>query len=210
MPAQLQFALEYLRSGGWVMIPIGICSVAMWMFIVERIQAYRVLGSGDVTIPEAVGAVSGGAALRPVDGLRARLVRDFLAERCGYPDIDGEIVRHSAMKLRNALRARLAAIAVLAAVAPLLGLLGTVLGMIATFDVIAFFGTSNAKAMAGGISVALITTQSGLIVAIPGLYISGNLSRKAKHLEIMLDEITTVLVRHVRGQTAFSREAGSS
>jgi len=65
MPAQLQFALEYLRSGGWVMVPIGICSVAMWMFIVERVQAFRALGSGDVTVAEAVGAVSGGAALRP-------------------------------------------------------------------------------------------------------------------------------------------------
>jgi len=210
MPAQLQYALEYLRSGGWVMVPIGICSVAMWMLIVERLQTFRALGSGDVTVAEAIGAVSGGADLRPVDGLRARLVRGFLAERCGYPEIDGEILRHGAMRLRNALRARLAAIAVLAAVAPLLGLLGTVLGMIATFDVIAFFGTSNAKAMAGGISVALITTQSGLIVAIPGLFISGNLTRKAKHLETMLDEITAVLVRHVRAGAATSREAGTT
>ena len=206
MPSQLQHALDYMRLGGWVMIPIGVCSVAMWMFIAERLRVYRALGSGDVSIAEAIAVVSDGADLRPVDGLRARLVRGYLDGRCGYPEIDCQIMRHSAMKLHGMLRARLAAIAVLAAVAPLLGLLGTVLGMIETFDVIAFFGTSNAKAMAGGISVALITTQGGLVVAIPGLYISGNLSRKSRHLETMLDEITTVLVRHIRSHGTPVRE----
>jgi hypothetical protein len=62
---------------------------------------------------------------------------------------------------------------VLAAVAPLLGLLGTVTGMIATFDVLAVFGTGNAKAMAGGISEALITTQTGLLVALPDFTCKG-------------------------------------
>jgi biopolymer transport protein ExbB len=63
----------------------------------------------------------------------------------------------------------LAVIGVLAAMAPLMGLLGTVTGMITTFDILAIFGTGNVKAMAGGISESLITTQTGLIVAIPGL-----------------------------------------
>jgi len=75
-------------------------------------------------------------------------------------------------------------ILVIAAVAPLLGLLGTVTGMIATFDVITEFGTGDPKLLSGGISVALITTQIGLIVAIPILLI-GNLlsgwSEKIKH-----------------------------
>lgn len=66
------------------------------------------------------------------------------------------------------------AILVVAAVAPLLGLLGTVTGMIATFDIITEFGTGNPKLLSGGISVALVTTELGLIVAIPTL-MAGNL-----------------------------------
>ncbi len=54
--------------------------------------------------------------------------------------------------------------------------------MIAAFDVLAVFGTGNAKAMAGGISEALITTQTGLLVAIPGLYMKGFLDRRVRNL----------------------------
>ena len=89
------------------------------------------------------------------------------------------------------------ALAMLAGVAPLLGLLGTVTGMIETFDVIALFGTGNARAMAGGISVALVTTQSGLLVAIPGLLLAAALSRRSRRLEMRLDEVTAVLSRHL-------------
>jgi biopolymer transport protein ExbB len=92
----------------------------------------------------------------------------------------------------------LAVIAVLASIAPLLGLLGTVLGMIETFDVIAIFGTGNAKALAGGISVALVTTQTGLLIAIPGLFVSGLLFRRSNRLKIQLDEITTILDRNLQ------------
>ena len=70
-----------------------------------------------------------------------------------------------------------------ATITPLLGLLGTVLGMIRTFEVISIFGTGNARAMAGGISVALITTQTGLMVSIPGLYMSGFLTKRANNLK---------------------------
>ena len=75
--------------------------------------------------------------------------------------------------------------------------LGTVTGMMTTFDVIALFGTGNARAMAGGISEALITTQSGLLVAIPGLLMSAFLIRRADRLEDRLDELIMTLKRHI-------------
>jgi biopolymer transport protein ExbB len=102
------------------------------------------------------------------------------------------------MEQRPALEHYLAVIAVLASIAPLLGLLGTVLGMIETFDVIAIFGTGNAKALAGGISVALVTTQTGLLIAIPGLFVSGLLMRRSSRLMTQLDEITTILERNIK------------
>lgn len=55
--------------------------------------------------------------------------------------------------------------------------------MIGTFDILSVFGTGNAKGMAGGISEALITTQTGLLVAIPGLYMKGYLDRRAHNLQ---------------------------
>ena len=130
-------------------------------------------------------------------GLRARLVQEFLRERSGVARLDRKILGQVSLQLQQVLEARLAAIAVLAAVAPLLGLLGTVLGMIETFNVISVFGTGNSRAMASGISIALITTQTGLLVAIPGLLMSNRLNRTAQTLKTNLDETTAVLSRHL-------------
>ena len=92
-------------------------------------------------------------------------------------------------------------IRVLIAICPLLGLLGTVTGMITTFDVLAVFGTGNAKAMAGGISEALITTQTGLLVAIPGLYMKGFLERRARRLQQRIAAVGYHLRRQLSLQT---------
>jgi biopolymer transport protein ExbB len=124
--------------------------------------------------------------------------REFQTECSGAYELDREILRHCAHRLGRCLDNRLAAIAVLAGIAPLLGLLGTVLGMIQTFDVISVFGTGNARAMAGGISVALITTQTGLLVAIPGLLMSNRLGRMAQSLRTSLDEAAAALGRGLR------------
>lgn len=86
------------------------------------------------------------------------------------------------------LRKGLAIIKVLAAVAPLMGLLGTVTGMIGTFQAITLFGTGDPKLMAGGISQALITTVLGLIVAIPLLLSSSFLSSRVQQLSKMIGE----------------------
>ena len=80
------------------------------------------------------------------------------------------------------------ALKLLAAVAPLLGLLGTVVGMIATFQSITLFGTSDPKLMAGGISQALMTTVLGLVVAIPLLFCHSYLSAKSRRITQLLQE----------------------
>jgi len=189
---------EYLAQGGWIMIPLGACSLAMWILIADRWLVLRGLGREDISLSRAVVLVKDGHADVPAEsGLRAELVNAFREQRAGRPELDAELLRACARRLRPELRRSLAVIAVLAAVAPLLGLLGTVTGMIETFDVIALFGTGNARAMAGGISVALVTTQSGLLVAIPGMLLAAMLARRARRLEMRLDEATAVLVRHV-------------
>lgn len=85
----------------------------------------------------------------------------------------------------------------MAAVSPLFGLLGTVIGMITTFDIISIFGTGNARAMAGGISQALITTQTGLLIAIPGFYMRNFLSGRVENLKRRIASTGIHLKRYV-------------
>lgn len=101
------------------------------------------------------------------------------------------------MAVSHDLERGLALIGVLAAIAPLLGLLGTVVGMITTFNSIALFGTGNARAMAGGISEALITTQTGLLIAIPGLYMRNFLQRRAGNLKHQVESLALSLKRQL-------------
>jgi biopolymer transport protein ExbB len=197
--AWLDGTLEYVRQGGWIMVPLVGVSVVMWTAILDRLRVYRALAAGDLDGRGAVAAVAAGdtSAVAGRAGLKAALVHDFLVERTGRPQLDRDILGECALRQRRRLRRGLAVITVLAAVAPLLGLLGTVLGMIETFDVIAAFGTGNARALAGGISVALITTQTGLLVAIPGMIMANRLTRRADALATGLDEVSAAVARHL-------------
>jgi len=198
--------MDYLRHGGFIMFPLVAISVVMWTLIIDRLREFTHLRHGDVDTERAVQMLAGDepAATAPA-GLRASLVHAFLAERSGDADLDRDILGQCTLRLRLRLDERLAVIGVLAAIAPLLGLLGTVLGMIETFDVIAVFGTGNSRAMASGIGVALITTQTGLLVAIPGMLMSNRLGRAAQQLRTGLDETTAALERHL----GTSNSAGS-
>jgi biopolymer transport protein ExbB len=81
--------------------------------------------------------------------------------------------------IRQQLQRNVTMIQTLVAICPLLGLLGTVTGMVAVFDVMAFFGTGNARAMAAGVSKATIPTMAGMVAALSGVYFASHLDRKA-------------------------------
>jgi biopolymer transport protein ExbB len=99
-----------------------------------------------------------------------------------------------------ALERGIAMIKLLAAVAPLLGLLGTITGMILTFQSISLFGTGDPKLMAGGISQALVTTMQGLCVAIPLLFLHSLVVARSHILIQILDEQTAGLISRRAGQ----------
>ncbi|MBU1567793.1 MAG: MotA/TolQ/ExbB proton channel family protein [Proteobacteria bacterium] len=174
----------YMQTGGMVMWPLAGVSLVMWLLIVERVFIIGRLYRRPMGFKEAREHLACGLLPTEKDQGAAvgQLVTRFLAARSGDSRVDCYILDETVLTLNRSLTDRLAVIGVLAAVAPLLGLLGTVTGMITTFDVLAIFGTGNAKAMAGGISEALITTQTGLLVAIPGLYMKGFLDRRARNL----------------------------
>lgn len=182
---QLLDTLNYFHGGGIVMLPLLFSSMLMWTMIINRMLYLRALEKYDIIRSETKEYILHDKSLDigKYRGLRAQFVSIFLKKRCGKSEIDQYILDETVMSLNNMLDQYLAYIGVLAAVSPFFGLLGTVTGMMSTFDIIAIFGTGNAKAMAGGISEALISTQTGLLVAIPGLYMHNLLLRRADRLK---------------------------
>lgn len=166
------------------MVPIICISFVMWALIINRLFFLQRLYVKNISRDMAGELVKNNQMPEEkYQGANSTLVRQFLAARSHNPEVDVFILDETVVRMISSMDSYLAAIKVLAGVAPLLGLLGTVTGMMGTFDVITIFGTGNAKAMAGGISVALITTQTGLMVSIPGLYMSGFLAKRATNLK---------------------------
>jgi biopolymer transport protein ExbB len=196
----LHNSYEYLVQGGWIMIPLCVVSLVMWILIFERLYTYFTLQRKDITSDLALQIVEGEQVSLYSKGVKTQLVKSFVEERTGIPQVDRDILRQLTVDLRRSTERYLPAIAVLASIAPILGLLGTVLGMMETFNVISVFGTGNAKAMAGGISVALVTTQTGLLIAIPGLFLSGWLARQARRLSTRLEETSSILDRAIKNR----------
>ena len=190
-------AYDYFRPGGPIMVLLLIISLWMWGLVFERLVAYWEIDRRDATLKEAVLLLGQGHPIPSAIGMCRQLIDGFLKARTGESRLDRDILEQQAMRQLPRIRRSLPTITILAATAPLMGLLGTVTGMVATFDVIALFGTGNAKALSGGISQALITTQSGLLVGIPGFFMSRLLSRRAQAIERRLNETVIALKREL-------------
>ncbi len=189
---------DYLATGGMTMVPLlGVC-LLMWFLIIDRVLFFRRLQRHKMPLEVALVHVRENRLPNGHDyqGLIAVLVMEFISRRNNSSE-DGPLLEALVAKHSRRVTAYLPLIGVLAAVAPLLGLLGTVTGMMTTFDVLALFGTGNARALASGISEALITTQSGLLIAIPGLYMKGFLERRAGTLQQRLTLFGYCLKRHL-------------
>ena len=167
---------EYIRKGGIVMIPLAGLSFWMWFLIIKELVDLYSFRKEVIATPEIVKGYSG--EVHAIRGWKGRLMEEFLSGCVFEPETDRKLLLTIVRKQLNPLEKGAGTILILASVAPLLGLLGTVTGMITTFDVISIFGTGNARALAAGISEALITTQTGLIVAIPGLFMGNFLRRE--------------------------------
>jgi biopolymer transport protein ExbB len=116
-------------------------------------------------------------------------------------DIDAETLQlkldEAILKEQPALQARISFIKIISMVAPLLGLLGTVIGMIVTFQAITLFGTGDPKTMAGGISQALVTTVLGLVVAIPTVLLHSIVqSRSSGVMHILTEQSAGLIADH--------------
>ncbi len=173
---------EIVEAGGgvaWVIVYLGLAGLALVIIRLLTLSLAMFVGAGSVgRAAERVAAGDLDAALAAVDGARSptgRVARAAVLGLMRPRDELEDVVAEALLAESPRLERFGSAIVVFAAVAPLLGLLGTVTGMISTFDIITEFGTGDPKMLSGGISEALITTQLGLIVAIP-LILLGNMT----------------------------------
>ncbi len=190
--------LDYFYRGGPLMVPIILISIVMWIMILLKLQSVWAVNQRDMEISEALAAVR-----------ERRLVDDFfgtpLCHVVGHFIESMSFVRRDNLALLHSLIAReterlgrhVNYIYALASIAPLLGLLGTVQGMISTFDAISIYGTGNPRALANGIAEALITTQSGLFVSIPGLFMAGFLRRRIFRISQRMDEFRAGVMKEL-------------
>lgn len=173
--------VDIINSGGiigWVIVVLGfiglLLAVARSFFLMSASTTTDTLTKDTLQTLLKGGVESALEFLKTKRGSTARVlkatVRNLDRDREHIEDIVAESILHESSRLDKFG----SVILVIAAVSPLLGLLGTVTGMIATFDIITEFGTGDPKLLSGGISIALVTTELGLIVAIPILMI-GNL-----------------------------------
>ncbi len=201
------FAEEQLVAGGWTLIVIGLCSVISAAIILERILALRrkrVIAPDVVRALDACHEEDGMDALKDCchqhHGAFARIVTAVLTMRNYDHDSAVERMRAVGRVEVERLERGLTVLEIIAAATPLLGLLGTVLGMMDVFSVITAEGIGDPQVLAGGISKALITTVAGLSVAIPTLAFHSLFTRRVNGLAAEMQDRATALLVHDRQQ----------
>lgn len=208
--AQGKTLWEWLRTGGFLIWPLLVIAAAGLLMALERIwwllrirtnaegMLQTLLGYIQQQDYEACRAYCQRHQRRPL----CRVSTAVLDQLGATQDVVENAVQEALLRQLPRLERFLPTLAVLGAIAPLLGLLGTVTGMINTFQAITLFGTGDPKLMSGGISEALITTQVGLGVAIPLMLVHHLLERRVDRLLTDMEEKAQALVQALRKQGA--------
>ncbi len=193
--------MDHIRKGGPVMYPIvAIGLVAMLIALVKWLQlaGIRTATTRDLQIIlDRLNRGDDKAAMdhaTSISGPAGDLLKAAVAHADEKKEYIEEVLYEKMLNTKPRLERMMPFIALTAATAPLLGLLGTVTGMINTFNMISVFGTGDPKTLSGGISEALITTEYGLIVAIPCLLVHSVLSRKVKGILGSMEQTTVAFI----------------
>jgi biopolymer transport protein ExbB len=186
--------IEHLKDGGYTMYPLlAIGLLALLIAAGKSIELAGVTARAPARVaavaahlrrgdPEAAAAEAGRIG-RP---LRAVLLEGVAHRQASREQLE-EIMHERVLTTVPRLQRSLGALAVFGAVAPLLGLLGTVTGMIHTFQLVTIFGSGDAKMLSGGISEALVTTETGLAIAIPVLLVHAYLARRVSSMAARME-----------------------
>lgn len=201
---------ELVAAGGWVMLPILLCSVLALAIVLERLWALRAAVVTPARLSRRVPELAAAPAIaeRDLAALRAdsplgRILAAGLASRDEGRAVVRERIEEAGRQVLHELERYLNTLGTIAAVTPLLGLLGTVIGMIKVFAAITATGVGDARALAGGISEALLTTAAGLCVAIPALILYRYLRGRVDELVVAMEgEAVRLMDAQERGGAA--------
>jgi len=193
--------IEIFLKGGPLMYPIMICSVIGWAIFLERLRTFfhirRTINPLVNEVTELISQDEPTEAIELCQQRASSLAKILLvvlnnrgSERGKIKALAEEVGERESIALQR----YLGLLGTIANVAPLLGLLGTVLGMIEAFNVIATEGAGTPMTLGGGISEALITTAAGLSVAVPMILIHRYLTSRADHITLELEESTMQIV----------------
>ncbi|MDX1754818.1 MAG: MotA/TolQ/ExbB proton channel family protein [Marinobacter sp.] len=197
---------ELLKAGGILMVPIVACSILALAIILERFWTLR---PSRITPEHTINELWRWIKKKELNGRKlkilqassplGRILAGGLMNAKHGREIMKESIEHEASQVIHELERFLNPLGTVATITPLLGLLGTVIGMIKVFAEIQLAGVGNAGNLAGGISEALITTAAGLSVAIPALICHRYFIRRVDELVVGMEQEAIKLVEVVHG-----------
>ncbi|MGF1483318.1 MAG: MotA/TolQ/ExbB proton channel family protein [Opitutales bacterium] len=206
--------VEHILKGGvWIWPIVFFGAVALLVAVIKAFELYSLGSMSRSKVSEIVSLAAEGkpdealSQARAAKGPESDMLAEGLQNRDVSPELLEEILFEKVLETQPKVERLLPIIAVIAATAPLLGLLGTVTGMINTFKLITLFGTGDARSLSSGISEALVTTEFGLIVAIPALILHAVLWRKSRQILSQMEKSGVSLLNALRRSPAQAKAA---
>ena len=212
---------EMILAGRYMMIPITLASLVGMAVLIERLFVLR---QGRIIVPEIAEAVMTLSASKDLSvayaicdrrpGPFANVVQAGLDHADNDWTVIRDVLEEAGRQEATILARRLGVLETVAAVSPLLGLLGTVLGMIRVFATISLAGLGNPETLSSGISEAMVTTAAGLIIGIPALvaynWLNGRADRIIFDLEFYSSKVLDTLRRRQIEQNAMGGNTGTA
>jgi len=202
--------LDFFIKGGWLMIPLGVCSILALAIIIEKFITLKIIESRSEKFAEKTRSIINSNDNRKVDKILAlcemtpiplaRILKKGLEKRGKGKEEVKEVIQDAGSGEIPYLEKRLKILGTITAIAPLIGLLGTVVGMIKAFNVITVQGVGNPGALAGGIAVALYTTAFGLSIAIPSLIFYNYFMHRTDKIIRKLESVSREFMEFLSGE----------
>ena len=198
---------ELLQAGGLLIWPILLCSILALAIIIERMFTLKRRNVSPLGLTDSVGKLlmRGGISPRAIAEIEGnsplgRVLAAGLKISHQHRVVIKETVEEAGRHEVHELEKHLQTLGTIAAITPLLGLLGTVIGMIKVFSAITIFGVGDPQALAEGISEALVTTAAGLSVGIPSLMFHRYFRGKINELAVDMEQQTVKFMRILQQQ----------
>ena len=198
---------ELLQAGGLLIWPILLCSILALAIIIERMFALKRRNVSPLGLTDSVGKLlmRGGISPRAIAEIEGnsplgRVLAAGLKISHQHRVVIKETVEEAGRHEVHELEKHLQTLGTIAAITPLLGLLGTVIGMIKVFSAITIFGVGDPQALAEGISEALVTTAAGLSVGIPSLMFHRYFRGKINELAVDMEQQAVKFMRILQQQ----------